>query len=945
MKKIFVRLILLLLVANVSFAQSVLTNKLPISPEIKMGKLPNGLTYYIRKNARPEKKVELRLALKAGSILEDDDQQGLAHFTEHMAFNGSQHFKKNELVSFLQTIGVKFGADLNAYTGFDETVYILPIPVDKPENLEQGFLVLEDWASTVAFDPTEIDKERGVVLEEERLSKGADDRMLRKLLPHVLQGSKYEKRLPIGKSEILKTFKPEVIKRFYKDWYRPDLMAVLVVGDVDPSQAEALIKKHFEKLKAPSKVRPRDFAEVPSRLNSEGLAITDPEATNHVVQIFYATEKAKIETTVGDYRHSIIKNLTSQMLGQRMQELTQKADPPFIYGGSNRGEFVHGYEFYFAIALIGKAGVTPAINALVQENERARRFGFTTGELDRAKKSMMRNMERAYNEREKSESSDYVEEYVRNFLSDEPIPGIENEYNYYKEFMGGITLQEINEFTAKNIPSSSEKKLVSFQGPEKADFKIPGDAELLTIVAEAEKLPVTPYEEKAVAANLMESAPEGGRIMFDKKNAELGTSELTLGNGVKVIVKPTDFKNDQIVLSGFRFGGQSLYDDKDLYSTQYASTLVSQMGVGIFSPNDLRKILAGKTVSASPRLTNLTEGISGQSGTADLETMLQLVHLYFTKPRKDEELFKSFITKQQAMVQNMMSDPRTVFQDSVQRMMYAFNPRGPRFPRASDFEKINVDRSLEIYKERFGNARGWTFYIVGSFEMAKLKPLIATYLGTLPSNSTPSPSFRDLGVRPVKGVVKKQIKKGNEPQSYISIAFTGEAPFSIEEQMKLQALMDLMNIKLIETLREELSGIYGGGMNGSLSKNPYNGYTINVSLPCGPENVDKLIKATFAEIQKVKEKGPLEADLNKVKEAFSKQYLEDMRDNNYWLSRLQRGSELGADPADILTVEKRMNAVTTKDIQEAAKKYFNMNNYFQAVLYPEKYQDLKILQK
>ncbi len=936
MQKFFIRLLLLLLVANFSFAQSNLTDKLPISPEIKMGKLSNGLTYYIRKNARPENKVELRLALKAGSILEDDDQQGLAHFTEHMAFNGSAHFKKNDLVSFLQSIGVKFGADLNAYTGFDETVYILPIPVDKPENLEQGFLVLEDWASTVAFESAEIEKERGVVLEEERLGKGAQERMMKKLLPLILQGSKYGVRLPIGKSETLKTFKPETIKRFYKDWYRPDLMSVMVVGTMDPTEVEALIKKHFEKLKAPAKERPRAYAEVPSRSASEGFSITDPEATNHIMQIFYATEKAKVQTTIGDYRANIVKNLTSQMLGQRMQELTQKAEPPFVFGGSDRGEFVHGYEFYFAFALVGKAGVTPAINALVQENERARKFGFTKGELDRAKKSLMRNMEQAYNEREKSESSDYVEEYVRNFLNEEPIPGIENEYNYHKQFLDGITLQEINEFTAKNIPSSSEKKLVAFQGPEKADFKIPTDAELLAIVAEAEKLPVTPYEEKVVAASLMDTAPEGGRIIFDKKNAELGTSELTLGNGVKVIVKPTDFKNDQIVLSGFQFGGQSLYDSKDLPSTQYASTLVSQMGVGNFSPTDLRKTLAGKTVNASPRLTNLTEGISGQSGTADVETMLQLIHLYFTKPRKDEELFKSFVTKQQAMVQNMMSDPRTVFQDSVQRMLFAFNPRGPRFPRAKDFEKINVDRSLEIYKERFGNARGWTFYIVGSFEMAKLKPLIATYLGTLPSASTAPPSFRDLGVRPVKGVVKKEIKKGNEPKSFISIAFTGEALFSDGEQLRLQALIELMNIKLIETLREELSGIYGGGMNGSLSKNPYNSYTINVSLPCGPENVDKLIKATFAEIQKVKDSGPTEADLNKVKEAFSKQYQEDLKDNNYWLSRLQRSTELGSSPADLLTVETRMKAVTAKDVQEAAKKYFNMDNYFQAVLNPEK---------
>ncbi len=934
--RFFLHLIILLLATGFSSAQINLTDKIPVAPEIKVGTLPNGLTYYIRKNSKPEKKVELRLAVKAGAILEDDDQQGLAHFTEHMAFNGSKHFKKNDLVSFLQSIGVEFGADLNAYTGFDETVYILPIPVDKPENLEKGFLVLEDWASTVAFETPEIDKERGVVLEEERLGKGAEERMSKVTLPRILEGSKYAARLPIGKPEILKTFKPEVIKRYYKDWYRPDLMAVIVVGDIDPAAAESMIRKHFEKLKGPSNPKLRVYADVPSRQVSDGIVVTDPEATNNVLYIYYATQKAKIEVTVGDYRESIIKSLSGLMLGQRLQELTQKAEPPFVFGGSDRQAFVHGYESYFGFALIGKAGITPAINALIQENERARQFGFTDAEIDRAKKSLMRNIERAYNEREKTESQAYVEEYGRHFLSSEPIPGIQNEYDYHKQFLGGITRQEINEFTVKNIPSNDVKKLVVFQGPQKSDFAIPGNAELLAMVTAAEKLPVKPYEEKAVASSLMAAAPAAGRITAEKKVEDLGLTELTLENGVKVVVKQTDFKNDQVLLSGFRFGGQSLYGDQDMYSAQYAATLVSQMGIGEFSPTDMRKVLAGKTVNASPRLTNLSEGINGQSGSADVESMLQMVYLYFTSPRKDDELYKSFLTKQSAMLQNMMSNPQTVFQDSLQRMLYNSHPRGPRFPRVTDFDKVNLDKSLAIYKERFGNARGWTFFMVGSFDIAKLKPLIASYLGALPASSATPAGFRDLGVRPVKGIVKKDIRKGQEPKSFISMAFTGEAPFTESDQLKLQALIELMNIKLIETLREDLSGIYGGGMSGALNKNPYNNYTINVSLPCGPENVEKLVAATFAEIEKVKNNGPLEADLKKVKETFIQGYKVDVKDNNYWLQRLQRSAELGTNPASILTVEARVNALTAKDIQEAAKKYFNTSNYFQAVLYPEK---------
>lgn len=927
-------LVLVTLVVTCATGQN-LTDQLPIAPEIKKGKLSNGLTYYIRKNARPEKKVELRLAIKAGSILEDDDQRGLAHFTEHMAFNGSKHFKKNDLVSYLQSLGVEFGADLNAYTGFDETVYILPIPTDKPENLDKGFLVLEDWAGGVLFDAAEIDKERGVVLEEERLGKGADERMNKKALPAILQGSKYADRIPIGTTEILKTFKPETIKRFYKDWYRPDLMAVIVIGDIDPTTAEGLIKKHFEKLKPNPQAKKREYAKIPPRAKSEGLVVTDPEATNHILQIFYATSESKVQSTIGDYRAGIVKSLSGQMLNLRMQELTQKPNPPFLFGGGSRSEFVHGYESYFGMAAVGQAGYVQAIEALIVENERARKFGFSASELDRAKKSFLRGMERGYNERDKTESADFADEYIRNFLSDEPIPGIENEYAYYKQFMEGITLQEVNTFTAANIPSSSEKKLVLFQGPGKADFQIPTNEELLAAVTRAEQLPVTAYEEKVVAASLMATVPAPGKVAGEKRLAEIDVDQINLSNGVTVMLKRTDFKNDQVILSGFRYGGSSQYGNADVNNAQYAATLVSQMGVGNFTPTDLRKVLAGKTASAAPRISILSESMSGQSGTADVETMLQLVHLYFTAPRKDSDLFASFTSRQVGMIQNMMADPRTIFQDSVSRMMYGGHPRAPRFPRPKDFETLSIDRVMEIYKERFGNANGWTFVIVGSFDPAAIKSLVATYLGSLPSTG-PAASFKDLGIRPVKGVVKKEIHKGKEPQSLISIAFTGETPFVAEEQLKLQALLDLMDIKFTETLREQLGGAYTSQIGGTLSKNPYNNYTINMAIPCGPENVDKLIQASLGEIEKVKSKGPAPADLEKVKVAFAKQHQENLKDNSYWVSVLQRSVEQSTNPLNVLTVEKRLQDLTVKDIQDRAKKYFNMNNYFQAVLYPEK---------
>jgi zinc protease len=923
-----------LFIGTFASAQIKLSDPLPISPEVKIGKLANGLTYYIRKNGRPEKKVELRLVVKVGSIMEDDDQRGLAHFTEHMAFNGSKHFKKNELVSFLQSIGVQFGADLNAYTSFDETVYILPIPTDKSENLEKGMTVLEDWASAVSFENAEIDKERGVVLEESRLGKGANDRMNKVILPKLFAGSKYAERLPIGKEDILKNFKYDVIKRFYKDWYRPDLMAVVVVGDVDLADAEKKIKEHFENLKNPTHERPRIYAEIPGRTSSEGLSVTDKEATNNIIRIYYSTKKSKPDLTIGDYREAIVKNLFSTILGQRLQELTQKPNPPFVFAGSGLNGFVQGHEAYSSFMLVGKSGAEPGITAMVQENERARKFGFTADELERTKKSTLRSLERSYNEKDKTESQVHAEELIRNFLIQETIPGIENEFNYHKEFLPTITLEELNKYTAKTIPSA-EGKLVAYSGSDKSDTPIPTSNELLAMTAKAEQMPVTAYEEKAVASSLMDKVPTGGKIVNEKENKELGFTELTLSNGVKVIFKSTDFKNDQIVMAATRFGGQSLYDQKDNLNAAYATTVVGQMGVKDFSPVDLRKILSGKTANASPQMGSLTEGVRGQSGTADLESMLQLVYLYFTQPRKDEALFASFVSKQQAMVQNMMANPQTVFQDSVQKILYNNNPRGPRFPKPDDFSKINLDRALEIYKERYGNANSFTFLFVGSFDPNKLKELVSTYLDSLPSAPI-TPAFKDLGVRPAKGVIRKEIKKGSEPKSFITMAFTGESPYSEDANFKLQVLIEVLNIKLIETLREDLSGIYGGGMRAALNKNPYNNYLINVSLPCGPENVDKLIAATFAEIQKIKDNGPLEVDLNKVKETMGKKHQEDLKDNNYWLSKLQQTVELGHDPAAILSFDKRLNAISVKDLKEAANHYFNMNNYLQAVLYPEK---------
>lgn len=911
-----------------------LTSNLPVSPLVNTGKLANGLTYYIHKNPRPENKLELRLVVKAGSMLEDDDQQGLAHFTEHMAFNGSTNFKRNELVSYLQSIGVKFGADLNAYTTFDETVYILPIPTDNPKVVEQGFQVLEDWAHGLSMNDADIDSERGIVLEELRIGKGVDDRVNKVLLPKVLNGSRYAERLPIGKEQIIRNFKYDALKRFYHDWYRPDLMAVVAVGDIDPEQAQKLIERHFGKLKNPANPRPRVYATIPERQESEGIVVTDKEMSTNTIYIRYPIQPWPAENTLRDYRQKLIEAIGAFILSQRMVELTQQAKPPFLQGGSGMSKIVRGYRSFGAGAVLGKGGVAPAINALVVEDERARQFGFTASELDRAKKGMLRTYENMYQERDKSDSAGYAAEYIRNFLEGESIPGVVAEYQYAQQLIPGITLDEVNASIRAAIPDN-QSKLVIYTGIDKPGAPAPKPAELLALATAAEKIGVKANEDKAYGSQLMPAKPTAGTIVKQTANDKLGTTDLVLSNGVRVVLRPTDFNNDEVLMGGVRYGGWSLFDDRDIFAAHYASSIVNQMGVLDYSPNDLVKILAGKSVSSSARVSALNEAVRGESGSDDIESMLQLTYLQMTKPRKDATIYNAFVDRQRELAQNNLVRPESVFYDTVSRTLYNDSPRVRRLARPADFDQLSLDRVFDLYTSRMVSARDFTFFIVGSFDVEQIKPLIATYLASLPTGPIAT-AFRDEGIRPVRGVVKKEVRAGSEQKSVISLSFTGEAPYSRDEALRMRVLTEVLNIKLIEVLREKMGAIYSADLSGSLNRQPYASYAINANLPCAPENVDKVLAATFAEIDRVKQHGALVADLDKVKAAMLRAYRKGLRENGYWMGSLQNAFVNNSDPEEILNFQQRLAAVTPADVAQAAQRYFDLQNYVQVVLYPEK---------
>lgn len=926
----------LLLLATWSLAQAALnlSDPIPVGPQVQTGQLVNGLTYYIQKNTRPEKRLELRLVVKAGSILEDDDQRGLAHFVEHMAFNGSTHFKKHELISYLQSIGLKFGADLNAYTSFNETVYILPLPTDSREAVEKGFLVLQDWAQGIAFNDPDIDSERGIVLEELRLGKGAQDRMNKVLYPKIFSGSKYADRLPIGTEDNLKGFKYETIKRFYKDWYRPDLMAVVVVGDIETADARALIESHFAQLKNPANARPRDYARLPVRTTSEAVVVTDVEATNNMMQILYPVTEQKPVTTIGGYRQTLVERLFATMLGQRMQELTQQASPPFVGGGSGVAKSAPGYRMFTSSALLGRQGVGPAADALLQENQRARQFGFGAAELERAKKDDLRAIEQAHVERNKTNSSVYAAEYIRNFLEQEEIPGIEAEFAYTQELLPGITLDDVNAFARSAIPDQSAK-LVVYTGAQKPDAATPSEPQLMAAVRQAERRPVVAKSEKVLATTFMAVPPKAGSIVAERRNELLGLIEWDLSNGVKVILKPTDFQNDRVLISAERFGGQSLYSQADMFNAGYAATVVGSMGLAEFSPSDLQKMLAGKGFTIATGSGGFTDSVNGAASNADMETLLQILVLKFGKTRRDADLFQSFVSRSQDAAKNAMAQPESVYNDVLTTTLFNNHPRLWLTQRPENFAGLSLDRIQAIYEERFSSAKGFTFVFVGNFKPETLKPLLATYLASLPTPDLPI-KVVDLGLRPVTGVVKKEVRAGTEPKAQVSISFTGPAQYSLEERMRLRAVLDVMNIKIIEVLREKLTLIYGGGMGGGISRIPYENYAIRLNLPCGPENVDKVIAAAMGEIQKLQDTGPDGADLDKVKQNWLLAHRKSLREDGYWLGVLQDAVLNATDPAEVLTYEKRVAALTPADVQAAAKRYLRQDNYVQVVLVPEK---------
>src|SRR5688572_4424741 len=937
--KFFTRILpILLFVAAVCLTAAAqapdLKQPMPVDPAITMGKFPNGLRYYILANKKPEKRAELRLVVKAGSVLEEDDQRGLAHFVEHMAFNGTKNFPKHDLIAFIESLGMRFGADLNAYTSFDETVYMLQVPTDKPGAIERAFQVLEDWAHNVTFEPAEIEKERGVVMEEWRGSRGAGMRTVERLFPIAFKGSRYAERIPIGLPAIIQNAKPERLVQFYKDWYRPDLMAVVAVGDFDKAAIQKLIDKHFATLPASTNPRPRTTYDVPDRADTSFAIITDKETANTSVE-FSTLLPAEEEGTIGVYRQKTVDRLFSGLLNARFSEMTQKPDAPFLFAFTGRGAFLaRSKEIAFLSAVVKDDGVERGLRALRIEAERVARFGFTETELARQKANILRSNEQYLTEKENTLSSAKAAEYIRNFLQGETLPSADDEYELHKRFLPTITLAEINKLAREWFPESTKNRLIVLTAPQNASVTLPDEAKLAAIIKEPRPSDLKAYVDTVASTALVESLPTPGKIANVTTNEKAGLTIWELNNGVRVVLKPTTFKADEILFRASSPGGTSLATDANYVPASTATQVLTAGGVGKFSVIDLGKMLTGKVAGANVYISELEEGLTGNSSRKDLETMFQLIYLRFTQPRADADAFAVQSTQMKTLLANQSVVPEFEFYNELTKTLYQNHPRRQR-PTAATVDQWNLAKSLAFYKDRFADASDFTFYFVGSFDEQMLKPLVERYLGSLPSLKRKE-TWKDIGVKYAPGVVEKRVEKGIEPKSTSMFVFTGPFVFDQERRVALRAMTEILEMRLLQELREELGGTYGVSVNDGHSKYPRQEYSISIQFGSAPDRTEDLIKRVFEEIEKLKKDGPTEKELTDQKEKLLREFETSSKQNRYLLNQIALRFYHGEDPAGIWLLPEFYKKLDAAAIKEAAKSYLNTSSYVKVSLFPEK---------
>ncbi len=934
MKRLFLISILSILGMTLGFAQIDLNQEIPKDPNVIYGKLDNGMTYYIRSNATPAKRAELSIVINTGSVQEEEDQRGLAHFCEHMCFNGTKNFPKHELVDFLERTGMKFGAEVNAYTTFDETIYGITVPLDSVDLLDKGLLVLHDWAYLVSFEGEEIDAERKVIHEEWRTRQGAQTRMQEGMFSAMFHNSKYAERLPIGLMSVVDGCEYEALRRYYRDWYTPNREAVVIVGDFDAKEMEQKVKDLFGKIPAVKNPRKKEFADIPDNKEPLIAVLKDKENPQTMVQVYIKHKPFKMKT-IGDYKKSIAHNLYNMMINNRLQELTMTDKPPFIYGYAGYGEFLGPKDAYTSVAVAKEDGMIDAAQAVLQETYRVKQHGFTATELEREKKSLFQKVEKAYNDRNKEKSQSYLGEYQQHYLKNHPFPGIENEYKYYKEFIDKITLEDVNKLAQEWI--TDENIVMIAMGIDKEGVKVPSKEDLLALLQKVKTQKLEPYVDKVSTRPLFEAdklITKPGKVQNKTKLKEFDAVEWTLSNGMKVVIKETDFKDDEIKMTGYSYGGYSLYGQEDDISAKIATDVIEESGLNGFDKMELEKLLSDKQVSVSPYIGQLSEGFSGSSSVKDFETMLQLIHLYFTKPRYDKTAYNSFISRAKSMYENQAVSPENVFNDSVSTTL-ASNHKRARPLSAKLLDEADYKRVHKIYRERFNDPGSFTFFFVGNINAKKSKVLIEKYLGSLPASNN-NEKYRDLGIRTPKGSLDVVARKGTEPKSVVLMQFNKPFDYDMKEITALKALGKVLSIGLIEEVREKKGYVYSIGAYAGYEKLPESKGNITIYYPCSPDNIDNASNTAFELFDKIKKNGPTDVNLGKAKKQLSKELETNLKENWFWLSSIKSYKFRNIDFKEFGKMQKCIDALTKEDVQKVAKKYLNKENYIRISLRPEK---------
>ena len=933
--------VLALLLTTTASAQGMepMLQPLPYDAQTRYGQLDNGLTYYIRHNEYPKGQANFYIAQKVGSVQEEDDQRGLAHFLEHMCFNGTENFPENSLIRYLETLGVKFGAQLNAYTSIEETVYnINNVPTGREATIDSVLLILHDWSHNLTLDPKEIDKERGVIHEEWRLRTSAMQRILTRQLPKLMSNSRPGNRMPIGLMEIIDNFKPEVLRAYYEKWYRPDLQAIVVVGDLDVDRTEQSIKQMFSPIPMPENAAKREYYTVPQ--NDEAIVVSDhdKEQTLPIVLICNKHDDPlprEQRNSLAYMMTTVVKHMTMTMLNKRLDEKSLDPDCPYIEAGVEDGDFLLAKTPAFQTTIVPKEGsLEEAIRTVMAEVYRAAEHGFTQGEFDRCRNEFLSQVEAQYNNREKTETGVYIHDYVRNFLDNVPIPGIEFENMLYHQTLPQLPVQMTNELI-KSLVSVSDKNLVVLSvNPEKEGYVQPTEQQLLDAIHSAQQMKLEAYVDNVKNEPLIAKLPKPGKIKKEV-SGPFDTQILTLSNGARVILKKTDYQDNQVLMRAYSEGGTGRYGVDDKYNLNLSGVLIGASGLGNFTDTELDKALAGIQASVSAQLGGRSEFLSGSAVPKDLRTMFELTYLHFAPLKRDDKAAQSALNQMKEMLRNQAANPMRAFSDSLQTTLYgADNPRLVLM-KEENVDKVSYDRVLEIYRDRFQGANDFTFVFVGNFDNDSIRQYICQYLASLPKVKRNDKAVDNhYNIREGQYTTRFQ-RKMQEPQTAMILYLQSPIKNTLKNQVVADVLGQVLTMRLIEIVREEMGAAYSVNASCGISKISDGSCRTNIQIyaPVKPEMCDSALLVINQELQKIARDGAEDKYISKVKEYLLKTYTENERKNGTWLSYIE---EQDRDQLDTYTnYQPTVQAVTSDDIAALAKQILEAKNCITVIMLPE----------